>query len=72
MLYMDTCDGIDGAAPYENMMDCLDTCDTWDAGTTGDTTGNTLACRLYHVGAAADDPNLHCPHASADGGGQCV
>ena len=25
--------------------------------------GNTVQCRLYHVGAATEEPGLHCPHA---------
>ena len=37
----------------------------------GDTTGNTIGCRLYHAGAAAADPVLHCPHAGPTGGNVC-
>jgi len=36
------------------------------------TTGNSLACRLYHVQVAVASKNLlHCSHASANGNGQC-
>ena len=37
----------------------------------GDTSGNTIGCRLYHAGAAAADPVLHCPHAGPTGGDVC-
>jgi len=41
-------------------------------GSDGDTTGDTLQCRTYHAGAAADDAATHCPHAGPDGGGVCA
>jgi len=41
-------------------------------GTIGNTTGNSLACRLYHVQVAITTKTLvHCSHASANGNGQC-
>jgi uncharacterized surface protein with fasciclin (FAS1) repeats len=52
--------------------DCATDCAGWPEGEAGDTGANTTHCRLYHAGAAADDAALHCPHASADGGGVCV
>jgi hypothetical protein len=43
------------------------------AGVSGDTGGDTSACRAYHLGVAkTTDPDVHCPHASAGGGGVCV
>jgi hypothetical protein len=62
----------------ENVIDfgeagCVDTCATWEPGSAGATTGDSLACRLHHAGApAAEDPGTHCPHASPDGGGVCA
>lgn len=48
-------------------------CETICAGfADGDTSGNTLACRVYHLGAAASDAATHCPHTAEDGGGVCV
>jgi hypothetical protein len=48
-------------------------CATWAEGTEGDTTGDSVQCRIYHAGGpAAGDPGLHCPHAGPDGGGVCV
>lgn len=43
----------------------------WPAGMIGDTSGNTIGCRLYHAGAAAADPVVHCPHAGPTGGNVC-
>jgi hypothetical protein len=59
---------------YAATADCTNQCMTaaaWTAGTTSDTSGNTLGCRFYHAGAAAADPVLHCPHAGPTGGGVC-
>ena len=36
--------------------------------------GNTQACRIHHLGLAeqsTDKANIHCPHASKAGTGQC-
>ena len=45
-------------------------CETECAGfpTTGcadDTSGDTLQCREYHLGAAGTDPDTHCAHIGA-------
>ncbi len=61
-------------AQYINMSDCMDYCGSagWPDGMTGDTTGNTLECRIYHAGdPATAEPAEHCPHAGATGGGLC-
>ena len=53
--------------------DCAEACGSWAEGTEGDTSGNTTHCRLYHAGdPASKAPEVHCPHASPDGGGVCV
>jgi len=36
-----------------------------------DQTGDTQACRIYHLTAAATNPGLHCIHGSIAGGGAC-
>jgi len=47
------------------------------AGATGsysvtfDTTGNTQACRIYHLGVASTAPAAHCSHGFVSGGGAC-
>ena len=54
---------------------CLATCAAFAPGAPGDTSGNTLACRIYHAGAAADADDTHCTHAGPGGdmacGGNC-
>jgi hypothetical protein len=67
-------DGGGGNVQYPDDATCLSTCMTaamWPAGMVGDTSGNTVGCRLYHAGAAAADPVLHCPHAGPTGGDVC-
>lgn len=52
---------------------CLQACgDISDGGQEGDTKGDSLQCRIYHLEAAELDPLLHCAHGSPDGGGVCV
>jgi hypothetical protein len=50
---------------------CLGSCRGFPAGTAGAMSGNSLACRTYHAGAAATDATLHCPHAGPTGAGTC-
>ncbi len=42
-------------------------------GMPGDTSGDTVQCRLYHLGVAGSDgltaAATHCPHGAVDGGG---
>ncbi len=67
-------DGGASHAQYASTTACTSYCMTnaaWPAGTTADTSGNTIGCRLYHAGAAAADPTLHCPHAGPSGGNVC-
>ena len=65
-----TCSGDN--AVFTDAATCETACAAWPAGTAGDTSGNSLACRSYHLGAAASDAATHCPHAADDGGGVCV
>src|SRR2546429_8908667 len=67
-------DGGGGNAQYTSTAACNTYCTTsaaWLPGTTGATSGNTVGCRLYHAGAAAAEPALHCPHAGPTGGNTC-
>jgi hypothetical protein len=67
-------DGGSGNAQYASTSACVSYCTSaagWPAGTTGAQSGNTIACRLYHAGAAAADPVFHCPHAGPTGGNIC-
>lgn len=70
---MNVCTG--GDAIYGSMDECMSACGALDtSGELGATSGDTMQCRLYHLGVAIreDDPAMHCPHAAADGGGVCV
>jgi hypothetical protein len=58
-------------AQYSTEQDCLSVCAAFPAGAAADMAGNTLGCRIYHAGAAADDAVTHCPHAGPGGGGAC-
>lgn len=43
------------------------------AGFVGNTSGNTMACRLYHIQAVVlTNDSQHCAHSSIHGGGVCV
>jgi hypothetical protein len=33
---------------------------------------NSVTCRQLHTLLTAIDPEMHCPHTSADGGGACI
>ena len=56
--------------------DCMATCEAYALdGAPGDTSGDSVQCRIYHLGVAGtggDAPGIHCPHGALDGGGVCV
>jgi hypothetical protein len=57
---------------YSDMASCLGTCAAFTPGTTGDISGNTLACRIYHTNAAASMPGMeHCLHGGPAGYATC-
>jgi len=57
---------------YPDHATCLTVCGAFPTGNSGDTSGNSVGCRLYHAGAPAlSDPHTHCPHASSSGGNVC-
>ncbi len=59
---------------YTNRAECQAACAEITAlGEEGDTSGDTLECRIYHLGdPASADPATHCPHGGPDGGGVCA
>lgn len=69
-----TCTGDN--AQYADDAACQSACAGFaTTGTDGDASGDTLQCRVYHLGVAgtdAESATTHCPHAAADGGGVCV
>ncbi len=66
-----------GDALFADNGSCMSTCNGYsDDGAPGDTGGDTVQCRIYHLGVAgngdAGGATTHCPHGDADGGGVCV
>lgn len=66
---MDTCTG--DAMQYTDRDACLATCATIAPGTSEDTGGNTLGCRIYHIGEARELGLEHCDHAGPAGEEEC-
>jgi hemoglobin len=57
--------------------DCQAACAAYPADAEeGATGGNSVQCRIYHLGVAGSDGDtsaaVHCPHGSVDGGGVCA
>lgn len=50
---------------------CLASCAAFAPGSPGDMSGNSLACRHYHAGAAAMANDVHCGHAGPGGDMAC-
>lgn len=53
--------------PYASTAECVTACGGFSATEpfdASDIAGNTLACRIYHMTAAATDPDTHCQHTS--------
>lgn len=60
------------AAQYADLGTCKKICQALTLGDGGDTSGNTVACRMYHAGAPAlKAPGFHCAHAGPFGGDTC-
>ncbi len=57
---------------YTDEATCLTACNGYARGKVGDTTGNTLDCRIYHLNAAMAAADTHCPHTSATPTAFCV
>ncbi|WAS90106.1 hypothetical protein [Nannocystis punicea] len=58
-------------AQYPSADSCVRACTSFPAGARGDVSGNSYACRRYHIDAAAMDAPTHCVHAGPGGGGAC-
>ncbi len=60
-------------AQYPSTASCLASCAALPLGKLSDVDGNSLGCRLYHVGAPAiSNAAVHCPHAGPTGGDKDV
>ena len=59
-LYTSTC------GDWMGDVSCADWFNSAEAGTPGDMSGATQACYGYHLLAAAEDADTHCPHARGE------
>jgi hypothetical protein len=66
---MAACGG--GNAQYKDSASCMTACQYFPLGTPGQSSGDTLACRITHAGYAMTAPNPHCWHAGPLGYGGC-
>lgn len=70
-LALDNCTGDEQL--FADMLACNTTCKGLDTtGEPGATGGDTVQCRIYHLGVAGTDASsaaTHCPHGGEDGGG---
>ena len=62
---------------YSDDASCTAACGGFgDTGDAGATDGDSVQCRIYHLGVAGSDGDtsaaIHCPHGAVDGGGVCV
>ena len=62
---------------YGDLSSCLTACGGFaETGSAGDAFGDTVQCRIYHLGVAGSNGDasaqLYCPHGGVDGGGVCV
>lgn len=73
---IDTCGtiGAQATAQYINAAACKLYCNEaaeLPSGNSGDQSGDSVECRIYHSGAATLDPTTHCEHAGPTGGAVC-
>ncbi len=61
----------DDDAQYDGEAICEATCANMPVGDVSDELGNSASCRTFHAVLAAEDPQLHCPHAGPAGDGTC-
>lgn len=67
---MQACTGLN--QEYLDVGTCVAMCKHFEPGITGDQSGDSLACRVYHTRAATlGDPGTHCRHAGPLGGQVC-
>lgn len=62
---LQVCSGTE--AQFASAAECLTACAAWAAGTAGETSGNSLACRQTHLDLAAGSAAsalIHCPHTA--------
>jgi hypothetical protein len=60
-----------GFQQYPDTASCMTACAALPAGAAGDSTGDTIGCRMTHTTLAMSGPMAHCPHAGPGGGDVC-
>jgi hypothetical protein len=68
-LITEACDGDE--TQYTDEDACLAACPLFPLGTTDDTVGNSLSCRLTQARRASSEPVTYCTWAGPGGDGQC-
>ncbi|MGE0323999.1 MAG: hypothetical protein AB7S68_16925 [Polyangiaceae bacterium] len=60
-------------AQYASVDTCMATCEALPAGNSGDTSGDSVECRVRQARLAAStgEPAVHCPNAGPGGNGAC-
>lgn len=66
---MSSCTGDD--AQYASPEECLSFCALLPLGMTGESKGDSVACRQFYAGSAAKTDNTYCAAAGPFGGGTC-
>ena len=70
-LALENCTGDDALFADED--ECMTACaDLDDTGSEGDTSGDTVQCRITHLQVSADHDTLVCAHGAATGGDKCL
>jgi len=70
-LEMAECTEANGHPIYESEAQCKAVCQALPLGLIGDTTENTIGCRMYHSYNSLLDPKGHCSHTGPGGDGHC-
>jgi hypothetical protein len=72
--YFDSADDFGPGFPLQSapVANCIAFMKSIPYGTWDRANSNTVTCRQLHTLLTAIDPDLHCPHTSADGGGACI
>jgi len=70
-LEMAECTEANGYPVYEDEEQCKAVCNALPPGHLGDTSQNTVGCRMYHSYNSVFDPKNHCSHTSPGGDGHC-
>jgi len=74
-IMMKHCSSVSGA--YTSLSDCTTKCAGITGATstsydTGNTSGDSLFCRIYHATVASTNPTVHCPHSIETPTAQCI